>query len=101
MREDNKLKPSDEVFIKAKARELFIYAVSFQGKIEDLENFLRFMFHEIRGNIDPEEIIQAVLNHVDCHHVTTHDEDGLRDDAEYDVKKGCHEAVRKVLGVEK
>lgn len=52
-----------------------------------------------RKAIDPEEIIQAVLEHVDCSHATHRDEDGTHDDAEYDVDDKCHEAVRKVLGV--
>lgn len=51
--------------------------------------------------VDVEEIIQAVLNHTECHHVPTHDEDGHHENIEYDVDDKCHEAVRKVLGVEK
>lgn len=51
--------------------------------------------------VDPEEIIQVVLSHLDCHRVHTHDEDGHHVHVDYDVKDGCHEAVRKVLGVER
>lgn len=55
--------------------------------------------------VDPEEIIQAVLDHADCHHIPMQGDAGFnpfpRYSVEYDVKDGCHEAVRKVLGVEK
>lgn len=52
--------------------------------------------------VDVEEIIQAVLGHVICYHQITRDEDGIHHTSEYDVSKdSCHEAVKKVLGVEK
>ena len=50
--------------------------------------------------VDVDEIIQVVLDHAECHHNVDHDEDGTHVDVEYQVKDGCHEAVRKVLGVE-
>ena len=48
-----------------------------------------------------DEIIEAVLNHVDCEHDMDEDEDGKHVSVFYCVEKGCEEAVREVLGDKK
>lgn len=108
MREE-KLKSINLIYINEKAKEL---AEIFRNPeraelykaVVNTEHFVLSVINDVRRerlNIDPEEIIQAVLDHIDCHHALDHDEDGLRSVAEYDVDDKCHEAVRKVLGVEK
>lgn len=68
---------------------------------EEMKEEIRQAYQQIKKliQVDVEEIIQAVLNHAECHHVPTHDEDGHHVTVEYDVDDKCHEAVQKVLGV--
>ncbi len=73
------------------------------GMSDPLPEGSKQAYEQIRDliEVDVHEIIQAVLDHIECKHTPSHEEDGVHVTDEYDVDDKCHEAVRKVLGVEK
>ncbi len=92
MREEELLKHFDEMWNSA-----------ITGDTWKLNQDMQKVYEQIRSliEVDVHELIQAVLDHAKCHHTLEHDEDGVRSVPEFDVDDKCHEAVRKVLGVEK
>ena len=44
-----------------------------------------------------DEIIDVVLDKVNCEHWDSREEDGIYSGAHYDIEQGCHEAIRDIL----